>query len=87
MTILALALLGLTVQTGAQMQPPTVGPGDGSPNFDIRVVKEGSRDYMERVGTAPLAGELARERIAGRRATAERREDDRRDCRWPARLD
>ena len=47
------------------MQPPTVGAGDGSPNFDIRVVREGSRDYMERVGAAPLAGEFARERIAG----------------------
>ena len=65
LTILVLALIGLTTQTGAQIQPPTTGPADGYPNFDIRIVKDGSREYLERVGPAPRAGELAAARIAG----------------------
>ncbi len=65
LTILVLALIGLTTQTGAQIQPPTTGPADGYPNFDIRIVRDGSRDYLERVGLAPRAGELATARIAG----------------------
>ncbi len=65
LTSLVLALIGLTTQTGAQIQPPPTGPADGYPNFDIRIVRDGSRDYLERVGAAPRAGELAAARIAG----------------------
>jgi Fungalysin metallopeptidase (M36)/Bacterial Ig domain len=64
-TILAVALCGLTTQTGAQVQPPSMAPSDGYPNFDIRVVRDTSGDYRARVAVAPRAGELAAARIAG----------------------
>ena len=57
------AFAALGIHAFAQSQTPGATPAPG--NFDIRMVKEGAADYLERFAGASRAGELAAARIAG----------------------